>query len=85
VVGFCGNSFSLKNPQRKKSQGLRFGLLGGHNCMHGDQDTDETKVVVQEVQDNVCCVAPSSINHCVFNGKPVAISRGTKLLCNMLK
>ena len=89
--GLLWNTFSFKNPHKKKSHELISGLWGGHNLppswrsgnrcditwrLHVSYKTSRTSFAV-------CGRATSCMNHYVCIGRPVAKRWGMKLFSNM--
>ena len=89
--GLLWNTFSFKNPHKKKSHRLISGLRGGHNLpptrRSGNRCDVPRKLNVSYRKSRttfaVCGRAPSCMNHCVCIGRPVAKGWGMKLFSKM--
>ena len=86
--GLLWNTFSFKNPHKKKLHGLISGLWGGHNLppsWHSGNQCDITQRLNISYRKSrttfaMCGWAPSCMNHCVCIGRPFAKRWGMKLV-----
>ena len=89
--GLLWNTFSFKNPHKKKLHGLISGLWGGHNLPPSWRSgnrcdiTQRLNVSYRKSRTTfaVCGWAPSCMNDCVCIGGLVAKRWGMKLFSNM--